>query len=103
VVDSLIRKVALKHKEVAVVLTPPLSGLGFLSTGIAPRGIEPLRRNDFTIKLTFRLEPCPGNDQLVWARPLAAPAFDECAGQQSPAPSWILTPPAASYILGIYK
>ncbi len=42
VVDSLIIEVALKHKVVAVILTPPLSGLGFLSTPLAPRGIEPL-------------------------------------------------------------
>ena len=41
-VDSLIAEVSLKHKEVAVALTPPLSGLGFLSTELAPRGIEPL-------------------------------------------------------------
>ena len=31
-----------KNKEVAVALTPPLFGLGFLSTPLAPRGIEPL-------------------------------------------------------------
>jgi hypothetical protein len=42
VVDSLIQEVVFKHKEVAVVLTPPLAGLGFLSTELAPRGIEPL-------------------------------------------------------------
>jgi hypothetical protein len=29
--------VALKHQEVAVVLTPPLAGLGFLSTELAPK------------------------------------------------------------------
>ena len=27
----------LKHKEVAVALTPPLTGLGFLSTELAPK------------------------------------------------------------------
>ena len=37
VVDSLIAEVVLKHKEVAVVLTPPLAGLGFLSTSLAPK------------------------------------------------------------------
>ena len=42
VVESLISEVVLKHKEVAVILTPPLPGLGFLSTELAPRGIEPL-------------------------------------------------------------
>jgi site-specific DNA recombinase len=45
VVDSLIREVALKHKEVAVCLTPPLAGLGFVSTELAPRGIGPLFRD----------------------------------------------------------
>ncbi len=37
VVDSLISEVVLKHQEVAVALTPPLAGLGFLSTSLAPR------------------------------------------------------------------
>ena len=45
VVDSLISEAALKHKEVAVVLTPPLASLGFLSTSLAPRGIGPLFRD----------------------------------------------------------
>jgi hypothetical protein len=40
--DSLIAEVVVKNKEVAVILMPPLSGLGFLSTPLAPRGIEPL-------------------------------------------------------------
>ncbi len=34
---SLIREVALKHKEVAVYLAPPLSGLGFLTPSLAPK------------------------------------------------------------------
>ena len=41
-IDSLITKVAVKNKEVTVTLRPPLSSFGFLSTEIAPRGIEPL-------------------------------------------------------------
>jgi len=35
--DSLITEVALKHKEVAVCLTPPLVGLGFVSPELAPK------------------------------------------------------------------
>jgi site-specific DNA recombinase len=41
-IDSLIVEVVLKHKEVVVTLTPPLASFGLLSTGLAPRGIEPL-------------------------------------------------------------
>ena len=56
VVDSLIREVALKHQEVAVVLTPPLSGLGFVSTELAPRGIEERVSQAFVVKLSFGLD-----------------------------------------------
>jgi hypothetical protein len=35
--SALIAEVALKHKEVAVTLTPPLTGFGFLSTSLAPK------------------------------------------------------------------
>ncbi len=41
-IDSLIMEVAVKNKEVTVSLRPPLSSFGFLSTLVAPRGIEPL-------------------------------------------------------------
>ena len=41
-VDSLIAEVLINKKEVAITLTPPLERLGFLSTELAPRGIEPL-------------------------------------------------------------
>jgi hypothetical protein len=40
-VDTLVMEVALKHKEVAVCLTPPLAGLGFLSTLLAPKEEKP--------------------------------------------------------------
>jgi hypothetical protein len=40
-VDSLIASVVAKNKEVAVELTPPLAGLGFLSTAIAHRRGKP--------------------------------------------------------------
>jgi len=52
-VDSSIRELVLKHKEVAVALTPPLTGLGFLSTSLAPKGIEP--RHGFTILISYGL------------------------------------------------
>ncbi len=35
--DSLITEVAINKREVAVVLTPPLASLGFLSTSLAPK------------------------------------------------------------------
>ncbi len=56
VVDSLISEVVLKHKEVAVTLTPPLAGLGFLSTSLAPRGIKPRMIHGFIIQLIFNLD-----------------------------------------------
>jgi hypothetical protein len=39
--SALIAEVALKHKEVAVTLTPPLTGFGFLSTSLAPKEEKP--------------------------------------------------------------
>ena len=41
-IESLIAKVLVKNKEVIVTLRPPLQSFGFISTSIAPRGIEPL-------------------------------------------------------------
>ena len=37
-----IADVAVKNKEVAAILTPPLPAVGFTTTSPAPRGIEPL-------------------------------------------------------------
>ena len=53
-VDSLIIEVAIKHKEVAVILTPPLGSLGFLSTELAPK--EKMRKVlDLKICLAYNL------------------------------------------------
>lgn len=41
-VDALIKKVQITEKAATVSLKPPLSGFGFCSTSIAPRGVEPL-------------------------------------------------------------
>ncbi len=57
VVDSLIREVALKHKEVAVTLTPPLAGLGFLSTELAPKE-EKRKLPELLIYLAYDLAAC---------------------------------------------
>ena len=65
VVESLIAEVAVKNKEVAVALTPPLASFGFVSTELAPRGIEPQMSRDFTIQLSFNLDTCYGNDYVV--------------------------------------
>jgi hypothetical protein len=62
-------EVSVKQKDEAVVLTPSLAGLVFVSTELAPREIEPVTRNNFTIRLDFKLEPCHSNDRFVWARP----------------------------------
>ena len=53
--DSLIAEVVVKNKEVAVVLTPPLSGLGFLSTPLAPRGEKTKAGATFIIWVIYGL------------------------------------------------
>ncbi len=69
--DSLIREVSLKHQEVAVCLTPPLSGLGFLSTSLAPRGIEPRSNRGLLIHLRFNLDSgCSGSSDAMNIFPL---------------------------------
>ncbi len=54
---SLIREVALKHKEVAVYLAPPLSGLGFLSPSLAPKEEKP-KVPELRIYLAYDLVLC---------------------------------------------
>ena len=54
VVDSLITEVALKHKEVAVTLTPPLASLGFFSPSLAPKE-EKRKVNGLRIYLAYDL------------------------------------------------
>jgi hypothetical protein len=58
-VDSLIREVVLKHKEVAVILTPPLPGLGFLSAELA-RKEEKRNVNELIIYLAYDLAAYSG-------------------------------------------
>ena len=53
--DSLIAEVVVKNKEVAVALTPPLSGLGFLSTPLAPRGEKAQIGRQFVVRLVYSL------------------------------------------------
>ena len=60
VVDSLIAEVVLKHTEVAVALTPPLSGFGFLSTSLAPRGGIPKAPPAFVMRIVYSLSGCFG-------------------------------------------
>jgi hypothetical protein len=50
----LIAWVVAKHKEVAVVLTPPLAGLGFLSPSIAPKE-EKRKISELIIYLAYDL------------------------------------------------
>ena len=57
--DSLITEVALKHKEVAVTLTPPLASLGFFSPSLAPK--EEKRNNpELIIYLVYNLATYSG-------------------------------------------
>ena len=44
-----------QHKEVAVALTPPLSGLGFVSTELAPKE-EKRKVPELIIHVTYDLE-----------------------------------------------
>jgi hypothetical protein len=60
VVDSLIAEVVVKNKKVVVILTPPLSGLGFLSTPLAPRGGIPQTGQPFVIRIVYSLMPYYG-------------------------------------------
>jgi hypothetical protein len=55
VVDSFFIEMALKPQEVAITLTPPFPGLGFLSSELAPRGIEPEAGLGLLIRLRFDL------------------------------------------------
>jgi hypothetical protein len=60
-VDALIARVEVaQNKRVTALLQPPLASFGYLSPSLAPRGIEPLRRNSFTIMLGFKLHLCYG-------------------------------------------
>jgi hypothetical protein len=59
-IDTLMTAEAVvKHKEVVVAVTPPLSGLGFLSTELAPRKIEPIHQLQIILELTL-----PGCSEL---------------------------------------
>jgi hypothetical protein len=68
----LIRVVALKHQEVAVTLTLPLAALGFLSTSLVPRGIEPSQ--EFCIFLEYKLNAYYGlgrmGEALAYTKPI---------------------------------
>jgi hypothetical protein len=61
VVDSLISEAALKHKEVAVCLTPPLASLGFFSPSLAPKE-EKRNVPELIIYLAYDLAACYGAD-----------------------------------------
>ncbi len=59
-VDSLIAEVVVKNKEVVVTLTPPLSGLGFLSTPLAPRVGKAQAVHPFVVRVVYSLSACFG-------------------------------------------
>ena len=52
-IDSLTTEVAVKNIIVIVTLRPPLHSFGFLSTEIAPKGLEPIHRLQIILEYTL--------------------------------------------------